>query len=181
MTGAGNRMVVGVDHGCEVGEGVTVVPRKEAWHPKPFVGHQRGPAPVTREHVDVASDTNPCDNPAMLSFLLVLRRFATVLRLGWKDEAFRALATMTASWVAVGTLVYSVYEGWDPVESLYFCVMTATTIGYGDYRPTDNWMRLFTVVYSIMGIGMFVGFTARVVELAVRLRRTGSDGTGSRN
>ena len=117
----------------------------------------------------------------MFSFLIVLRRFAKVFRLGWKEEAFRALATMTASWVAFGTLVYSVYEGWDPVESLYFCVMTATTIGYGDYTPTDNWMRLFTVVYSIMGIGMFVGLTARIVDLVVRLRRTGSNGTGSRD
>jgi hypothetical protein len=115
----------------------------------------------------------------MLSFLVVFRRLAAVLRLGWEDESFRALATMTASWVAFGTLVYSLSEGWNPVESLYFCVMTATTIGYGDYTPSDNWMRLFTVVYSIMGIGMFVGFTARIVDLAVRIRRDRSKAPGA--
>jgi hypothetical protein len=34
--------------------------------------------------------------------------------------------------------------------------MTLTTIGYGDLHPTSDFTKLFTMFYSIIGIGIFV-------------------------
>ena len=81
------------------------------------------------------------------------------------------LAIVLAAWITLGTLVYSLNEGWGVVESFYFSVMTLTTIGYGDFSPTDSAMQIYTVVYAVLGIGFFVSFNARLVQIAIETRR----------
>lgn len=107
----------------------------------------------------------------LISLISILRRFLKVMRAGWSDGEFRGLSILLGSWVALGTLIYSVREGWSIVDSLYFSVMTLTTIGYGDLSPTTSWMRFYTVVYAIMGIGLFVAFNARLAQFAFESRR----------
>ena len=114
----------------------------------------------------------------MISLLLIFKRFWTVVRLGWDDREFRGLCTVLGSWLALGTIIYSIYEEWSVVDSLYFCVMTLTTIGYGDLSPTGELMRLYTVFYAVLGIGFFVAFNARIVQIALDSRRNDDAATG---
>jgi len=59
-----------------------------------------------------------------------------------------------------GTLIYSSIEGWNYLDSLYFIVITITTIGYGDIVPQTNMGKIFTIFFSFLGIGMaFYFFT----------------------
>lgn len=106
-----------------------------------------------------------------MSLLLILRRFARVVRSGWDDKEFRGLAIVVAAWVATGTIIYTIYEDWSVIDSLYFCVMTLTTIGYGDLAPTTDNMKLYTVVYAVLGIGFFVAFNARLVQIGFASRK----------
>jgi voltage-gated potassium channel Kch len=101
----------------------------------------------------------------------ILKRFLTVMKAGWRDGEFRGLSIVLGSWVALGTIIYSVREGWSIIDSLYFSVMTLTTIGYGDFSPTTSWMRLYTVIYAVMGIGLFVAFNAQLARFAFESRR----------
>ncbi|MEO1063860.1 MAG: potassium channel family protein [Actinomycetota bacterium] len=115
----------------------------------------------------------------MLSLLLIVKRFGTIVRHGWSDRDFRGLSLVLAFWITLGTIVYSINESWSVVQSLYFSVMTLTTIGYGDFAPTSDLMRLYTVLYSIMGVGFFVAFNTRLVQVAVEVqRRQLEDGKG---
>ena len=37
-------------------------------------------------------------------------------------------------------------------EAFYHCMITATTVGYGDFYPATTAGRAFTTIYSIIGI-----------------------------
>lgn len=55
-------------------------------------------------------------------------------------------------WIGIGTLVFHGLEDWTWIESLYFSVITLTTVGYGDLHPTTDASRLFTVLYILFGV-----------------------------
>ncbi len=115
----------------------------------------------------------------MISLLSILKRFVAVIRQGWSEPEFRGLSIVLAGWVTLGTIIYTVYEKWTLIESFYFAVMTLTTIGYGDYTPSTPTMQLYTVFYSVLGIGFFVAFNAKLVQIALanRQQHTTSDDT----
>lgn len=50
------------------------------------------------------------------------------------------------------------------LDSFYFVIMTITTIGYGDFVPITAIGKLFTVFYSIVGIGLMFAFMAFLVN-----------------
>ena len=113
----------------------------------------------------------------LISLASIFSRFYKVMKAGWEDPEFRGLAIVLGSWIALGTIIYSIREDWSIIDSLYFSVMTLTTIGYGDFAPTSSGMRLYTVVYSVMGIGLFVAFNAQLARFAFQSR--GHDDTNS--
>jgi voltage-gated potassium channel Kch len=43
-------------------------------------------------------------------------------------------------------------EGWSRFDSLYWAFVTATTVGYGDFRPTKRGSRVIAIVIARLGI-----------------------------
>jgi voltage-gated potassium channel len=64
--------------------------------------------------------------------------------------------------VLIGMVFYHYMEGWSWVDSLYFCVVSLGTVGYGDFTPTTPAARLFTVVYLINGIVILLALFDRI-------------------
>lgn len=54
----------------------------------------------------------------------------------------------------VGTLAYHQVEGWRYLDSLYFTVITVTTIGYGDFVPQTDLGKILTIIFPFLGIVM---------------------------
>ena len=106
----------------------------------------------------------------MIPLFVVFRRLGAAVRSGWRDAAFRGLAQLTLLLLATGTLFYWRVEDWTPLESLYFSVITLTTVGYGDLAPVTGLGRLFTAGYVLLGIGVIV---ALVTQLAAHATRRG--------
>lgn len=77
----------------------------------------------------------------------------------------RVLAISALLTIAVGTVFYTFMEGWTPVQSLYFCVVTLATVGYGDLHPTTEISQLFTVGYILTGIGIIAAFATELAKL----------------
>jgi hypothetical protein len=87
-----------------------------------------------------------------------LRPWKDVVRVFLREPAFRSLLAAACVVLVVGTVFYHYVEGWNWVDSVYFCTITLTTIGYGDFAPTTEAARLFTIAYVLVGIGIIATF-----------------------
>lgn len=74
-------------------------------------------------------------------------------RLKIKTEIFVAASTLLG-WIAIGTIVFHRLESWNWIQSFYFSVVTITTVGYGDFTPTNDLSRLFTAIYILVGVSI---------------------------
>ena len=66
----------------------------------------------------------------------------------------RKMVLAVLLYLAAGVAFYMRYEDWTLLEAVYFCVVTATTAGYGDLIPTSDNSRIFTMFFVLVGIGM---------------------------
>lgn len=74
------------------------------------------------------------------------------------DRQYRDLLITSLIILFIGTLSYHYLEGWGYVDSLYFSVITLTTVGYGDFSPQTTGGKLFTIFYIFIGLGMILSF-----------------------
>ena len=74
-------------------------------------------------------------------------------KLKMEVEIFVA-ATTLLGWIAVRTIVFHRLESWNWIQSFYFSVVTITTVGYGDFTPTNDISRLFTAIYIMIGVSI---------------------------
>lgn len=75
-----------------------------------------------------------------------------------RDKDYRNLLFTTVLIIAFGSVVYRYLEGWSWLDSIYFSVITLTTVGYGDFSPQTDAGKLFTLFYIIIGIGVILSF-----------------------
>ncbi len=81
-----------------------------------------------------------------------------------KDKGYRQLLFSSLIILAIGSTVYHFVEGWSWIDSIYFSVITLTTIGYGDFSPQTDFGKIFTVFYILIGIGIILSFVQTVFE-----------------
>jgi hypothetical protein len=98
----------------------------------------------------------------MFSFFMTAYRFVAGLLRSISDPEFRGIFVVLLTLIFSGTIFYTTVEGWSMLDSFYFCVMTLSTIGYGDLSPTTDLSKLFTVFYVFVGLGVFAAFIAKL-------------------
>jgi len=76
--------------------------------------------------------------------------------------------------VTWGTLIYHFVEGRDYLDSVYFTVVTLTTVGYGDVTPKTPQGKLLALSVILAGVGLFGLLIGSVTEMLVegQIRRT---------
>jgi len=84
--------------------------------------------------------------------------FIQILLSFFKDEQYKKLLFFTTVVIGLGTVAYHYLENWSWIDSLYFSVITLTTIGYGDLYPITTAGKLFTILYIIVGLGIILFF-----------------------
>ena len=83
---------------------------------------------------------------------------------------------VTFVYVAIGCLVYMTQEPrvcddlsssdckWTFTDSVYFCTVTMSTVGYGDLSPTMPGTKVFTFVWIIIGIVVVFSALASTID-----------------
>ena len=100
----------------------------------------------------------------MIPLLLAFRGLARAIAAVWRDPETRALPVVAAALVVTGTLFYWRFEDWTVVEAFYFCIVTLTTVGFGDLSPTTAGTQIFTVIYILTGFGVLVALLTSVAQ-----------------
>jgi len=54
----------------------------------------------------------------------------------------------------LGAIGIGYVEGWTIITSIYYCIVTATSVGYGDIAPETRSMRLFAVIFIPFSVGL---------------------------
>ena len=83
----------------------------------------------------------------------------------WNKHAFRYLAGLAILVLAMGTVVYHYIEDWSWVDSFYFSSVALTTVGFGDFTPTTDASKIFTVFYIFSGISLVGGVLNAFLKL----------------
>ena len=110
-----------------------------------------------------------------MSSYLTLLRFLRAISRGFRDRDFRGTFITLLILLIGGTAFYAKAEGWSWFDALYICVMTLSTVGYGDPAPTTTLSKALTISNVLVGAGVFVSF---ITKLA-RQRRCAVGGIGS--
>jgi voltage-gated potassium channel len=96
-----------------------------------------------------------------------------ILRRLWREPAFRALIILECLMIGGGMVFYHFVEGWSWLDSVYFCVVTVATVGYGDFSPATPYGRLFTIIYIILGVimlGIFIQLAGKTAYESLQER-----------
>lgn len=106
----------------------------------------------------------------MLPLLLTWRALARAVVATWRDPETKALPLVAGGLLVTGTVFYWQAEDWTIIEALYFSVVTLTTVGYGDLAPTSDGTQIFTILYLLVGIGVFLALLTSVAEKYLQQR-----------
>jgi Ion channel len=90
-----------------------------------------------------------------------------------REEDFGPVLGAGGFLIASGTIAYALGNGWHVIDSLYFAVATLTTASVADPALVleDAWMKLFTVFYILIGIGILVEVVRRFGTAFIAVRR----------
>jgi hypothetical protein len=88
----------------------------------------------------------------------MLRRMITAIRYAAKEESFTAIVGAAIALVFIGTITYSLGEGWSVTDGFYFavCTLTTSSIADPDLTLTNEALKIFTALYVLTGIGILV-------------------------
>jgi len=101
-----------------------------------------------------------------------------------QDEILTVPITMSlgiiSGYLFVGSILFGVWEGWDPLGAAYFCFVTISTIGFGDLVPGsgdnfqsegDDWKIASAAMFILLGmvlLSMCVNLIGEVMREKVR-------------
>ena len=120
-----------------------------------------------------------CEPYDVLSVFLMLRRMRGAIKHAVKEEGFAAVVGAAVVLILVGTVTYSLGEGWNVADGFYFavCTLTTSSIADPDLTLTHDALKIFTAFYVLTGIGILVELARQLGVGYIKMRE---EGGGSR-
>ncbi len=99
-----------------------------------------------------------------LPILPLIFAFISNVWLLLKDRETRGVVYVLIIVLISGMFFYHTVEGWGWLDSLYFSVITLTTVGYGDFSPQTDAGKIFTMIYILTGLSILAGFLTLMAQ-----------------
>ena len=108
----------------------------------------------------------------MVSVVRMFRRFAGAVKYAAKEESFAAIFGAAILLILIGTVTYSLGDGWNVIDGFYFAVCTLTTSSIADphLTLTHEALKIFTAFYVLTGIGILVEVARQLGTGFVKMR-----------
>lgn len=100
------------------------------------------------------------------------------LRAAFSDTRVRLLMILTATLIGVASAAFRWAEGWSWLDSIYFSVITISTVGYGDIAPRTDAGKIITICYVLCGLGLFVATATAIADRIISRASSHRDGEG---
>jgi voltage-gated potassium channel len=107
-----------------------------------------------------------------------LRAYATLshaIIAAFSSARIQALLLVCLLIASCQALVFRVVEGWRLLDGFYFSVVSMATVGYGDLAPATPLGKLLTMLFLMIGVGIFV-LTVSSIAQAILQEMTKSEG-----
>lgn len=96
--------------------------------------------------------------------MFALRRLSLGIRTALRDDRVKGILVFTAALIFWASVFYRFVEGWSWVDSVYFSVVTISTVGFGDFSPETGAGKIFTIFYILVGLGVFVTAVTTIAD-----------------
>jgi hypothetical protein len=108
----------------------------------------------------------------VLSVVTMLRRMLGAMKYAAREENFAVVAGAAVTLILVGTVTYSLGEGWNVADGFYFAVCTLTTSSIADpnLTLTHEALKIFTAFYVLTGIGILVEMARQLGVGFIKMR-----------
>ncbi|WP_152397996.1 potassium channel family protein [Paenibacillus cellulositrophicus] len=111
----------------------------------------------------------------MISFVLTLKRLLTGLLHAFKLKNFQVFFVLIVLLLVSGTIFYTTEENLSVIDALYFCITTLSTVGHPEFKPKTGLGKIFTMIYIVVGTGVFMGLLSYVAYGVVQSNQKDGD------
>jgi voltage-gated potassium channel Kch len=89
------------------------------------------------------------------------------LRVALSDRSVQGILGITVAIILWAAAFYHYVEGWTWLDSIYFSVVTISTVGFGDFSPETSIGKIFTMFYIVVGLGVFVTTATTIADAII--------------
>lgn len=88
-----------------------------------------------------------------------------------ENESVKKMETLASvvlvCYVLTGIGFYSIVAEWPIIDSVYFTIVTVTTVGYGDLVPQTHPQLVFTIFFMLLGVGFVGGMLGVLINVVL--------------